>query len=241
MAIETTPPDPTCPYCKSSTWLDMGKRKGVKCGTCGSLERTRVIKVLLDNAGIPKPGSRILHFAPERPLYRFLSSVPNVTYDACDLAPENYKFGNIRKFDLCADVMSLESETYDLIIHSHVMEHIPCDVTAVLFHLHRALKPAGVHVVCIPIMPGRYSEDLGVPFGEEATRRFGQEDHVRLFGVVDIHRTFGMVFKIDENYDMENYIDSLTLDKYNIPMRERKGFSGSSVFMFGKDDIRLVS
>jgi phosphoglycolate phosphatase len=203
------------------------------------LERTRVTKLFLDKLGLPKPGSKILHFAPEKGLMQFLSSVKDVAYRGVDFAPENFNFARIEKFDLCSDAQGLPSNEYDLIIHSHVMEHVPCNITAVLYHLHRALKPGGKHFVCIPFFGESYAEDLGPIVASEATKRFGQNDHVRKFGTSDLQRTLGMIFNIEDDYSLGKYFSEAELDRYNIPEKQRDGFTLSSVFVFDKEDILL--
>nr|WP_255732831.1 methyltransferase domain-containing protein [Ruegeria sp. Ofav3-42] len=181
---------------------------------------------------------RVLHLAPEKSLAGILSR-ENIDYDPIDIEPGNFPFCTVRKFDLCEDAANLPSNHYDLIIHSHVMEHIPCNVTAVLFHLHRALKPSGMHFVCVPFMGGTSAEDLGDISKEDAIAWFGQNDHVRRFGAADVHRNLGMIFNIPTTYSMLNYATVKELDEANIPERERNGFTGSSVFPLKKDDLLL--
>jgi phosphoglycolate phosphatase len=55
-----------CNVCGSTDFRDMNKRPRVYCGSCQSLERSRVIKLYLDADRILKPGMRVLHFAPEK-------------------------------------------------------------------------------------------------------------------------------------------------------------------------------
>lgn len=213
----------------------------VRCNSCGSLERTRVIKLFLDKYDLPQSDMKILHFAPERGLYALFSKVKDVSYEPVDFMPENFKLRGIKKFDLCTDAAKLPSNEYDLILHSHVMEHILCNITAVLFHLHRALKPSGKHFMCLPFLGETYAEDLGPLTPKEAEKYFGQNDHVRKFGTQDIQRTIGMVFKIPETYSLNDYLSSEDMDKFNIPERQRDGFTLSSVFVMDKDDILLKS
>src|SRR3546814_17373430 len=89
----------------------------------------------------------------------------------------------------------------DLILHSHVMEHIPCNITAVLYHLHRSLKPEGKQVCCVPIIrDGPYAEDLGPTSADDAAARFGQDDHVRTFGGQATRRHSGMLFSLPASH-----------------------------------------
>ena len=119
------------------------------------------------------------------------------------------------------------------------MEHIPCTLAFPFCHLSRALKSNGVHVFCVPLMPGYYDEDLGQLTAEEAVRRFGQHDHVRRFGVRDIERHLGMVMRLDTDFSLYRHFDAPTLDHFNIPESERAGLHGSTIFVARKSDYRL--
>ncbi|WP_240477015.1 methyltransferase domain-containing protein [Roseivivax marinus] len=181
-----------------------------------------------------------MHFAPERGLYPHLSAGGVATYDPVDFAPELFKFCNARKIDLCTDAARLPRHSYDLIIHSHIAEHIPCNITAVLFHLHRALKPGGMQLMCIPFLSGHYEEDLRALSDEEATRRFGQKDHVRKFGTADLRGTIGMIFRLPNRYSLLDWFSAETLDECNIPEAARSGFTPSTVLPVKKEDLLLA-
>lgn len=217
----------------------MGQRKNVRCADCRSLERTRAIGLLLDHFGTPKPGSRVLHLAPEKGLADYIKSKNPELYDAVDIDPARYPHSDVRKFDATTDCENLASDHYDLIIHSHVLEHIPCNIAYVLFHLSRALKPDGYHLFCLPILKGHYSEDFAPLTDEDATARFGQFDHLRRFSRDDIDRHLGQIINIDKNYSLYDYFDKAVLDKANIPENERTGLKSSTVFIARKSDYRL--
>lgn len=228
-----------CNVCGGSTFGDMRARRGVRCSTCGSLERTRVMMLQLERLAIPTPEQRVLHFAPERGLSRRLrAAVRAGNYTAYDLHPENFHPGTER-FDLCRQVGELPTGRYDLIVHSHVLEHLPCNYTAVLFHLHRALTATGVHLCSTPILPGHY-EDQWVGLTEaERKKRFGQEDHVRRFGLDDLAVTLGMVFRLPARYDLTDVFSPEELDRVNIPDYARQGYSQHSVLVLRKEDLLL--
>lgn len=229
-----------CNICGNDEWGDMGSRRNVRCVTCNSLERTRVMKLFLDRHRSRSNVTRVLHFAPEKGLFEHVSGLDLVEYRVADFMPQNFKFTEVERFDLCTDCRDLPSDTYDVIMHAHIMEHVPCNVTAVLSHLHRALAPGGVHLMCIPFMNGGSEEDLGELSREDATRRFGQGDHVRKFGRLDMGRTLGMVFRIRDPFSLLDYFSADELDRCNIPERERTGYTGTSVFPLTKADYLLA-
>ena len=105
----------------------------------------------------PRADWKVLHVAPDKQLAPYFTSVCNAGYDPVDLHPRHYANSigrSVRRLDLCREATSLPDETYDLVIHSHVVEHIPCNVTLVLQHLQRAVKRGGVHLFAIPVLTG---------------------------------------------------------------------------------------
>jgi phosphoglycolate phosphatase len=203
------------------------------------VERTRIIKVVLDMELRIRPGMSILHIAPEAGLSQFLRSLTDVNYRAVDLCPGLYRHCRVEEMNLVHDAEKLPSEAFDLIIHSHVMEHIPSNVSAVLMHLHRALKNDGLHIFAVPIYSGHYEECLEDIGPVERRRRFHQEDHVRRFGRDDIQLTLGKLFSIPETYDLGQRYSGVDFVKCNIPEGATRGYSSHSVFCLRKSDSRL--
>lgn len=229
----------TCNVCGAQSWGAQGKRQNVRCTECGSLERTRAVKLLLDHHKVPAEGARVLHFAPERGLGRYLQDKAGVGYDGADLYPDLFPGQQVRRFDLIADAPTLPDNHYDLILHSHVLEHIPCNIAYVLHHLYRALKPNGLHIFCVPLLPGYYDEYFGPMTAEDATKRFGQSDHVRRFGVQDIDRHLGLLIRMNPSPSLYDTFDKAVLDQCNIPESQRTGLHGSTVFVSRKSDFLL--
>jgi ubiquinone/menaquinone biosynthesis C-methylase UbiE len=231
---------PVCNICGSDSFVDMGARKAVKCALCESLERTRIMGLLLKKHGVPRPGMKILHLAPEKGIgMYFLKIVGQDNYHARDLDPSRYTFCNAKQFNLCTDAEQLPDNYYDLIVHSHVIEHVPCNYSAVLLHLHRALSPEGLQMCGIPVSSGFYEETCGPLSQEERTRKFGQFDHIRRFGDQDVQLSLGMIFKIPPVYDLATMFSADELNQYNIPENARTGFTPHSVFVFRKTDAKI--
>lgn len=229
-----------CNVCGGREFIDMRRRPKVRCANCNSLERTRAMIMLLEKQGVPRRGDRILHLAPEPGVTRWLVERSGEDgYDARDLEPERFEHCRVERLDLCAEAAELPSDHYHLILHSHVMEHVPCNWTAVLFHLHRALHPDGVHAFCIPFLPGAYDERWGGVSGRERVARFGQNDHVRRFGADDVQVTLGMVYPIQQEYDLEAVFEPEELERNNVPSYSRKGFTPDTVLTMRKSDLKL--
>lgn len=233
---------PQCNVCGSEAFVDFRKRPAAQCGECGSLERTRVLMLHLQKLNLLSAGTKVLHFAPERGLATTIRrSVGEENYTPVDINPKRYlrDVEGVKRFDLCKDSFSLKPQSFDVILHSHVMEHVPCNYGAVLVNLHRALTTRGFHICSIPILPGRYDETTARLDAQEAVRRFGQHDHVRRFGADDLSLSLGMIFWMPESYDLSACFHEAELTKAHVPKYAQRGFSPHSVFVFPKDGLRL--
>lgn len=217
-----------CNLCGSPEFRDVGKRSNVLCVRCGSYERTRLMQLYLARHGLRR-NMRILHLAPETGLARWL--MPQVdAYVAADFDPPRYKhIPDVQFVDLTEPESYERFGTFDLIIHNHVLEHIPYNYSALLLRLHRMLRPDGVQAFSVPVYGGFYTEHWGPMSDEEATQRFGQFDHIRRFSPKDLSRTIGALFTLDEP-DLAASFGAETLRAANIPETEWLGWNGSSIF-----------
>ncbi len=150
-------------------------RYGAECIGCGSFERHRLLKLWWDANKESVRGARVLHFAPEPNVQQFVE--PQVgEYHSADLEPERAKLAlNIEK-------TGLASESYDLIICLHVLEHV--DDRGALLELRRILARDGILIVMVPVVEGwdiTY-ENSAIVRPAERTAHFGQWDHVRTYG-----------------------------------------------------------
>jgi len=127
------------------------------------------------------PAPKVLHVAPEYAMMSYLSSVSD--YTGADIDPESFK-GHGGKVVHC-DITDIKFPdcTFDLIICSHVLEHVPRDDVAIR-ELFRVLKPGGLAILQVPISMSldKTIEDPSVTDPRERERRFGQYDHVRIYG-----------------------------------------------------------
>jgi SAM-dependent methyltransferase len=225
-----------CPVCKGEIFQDFANRLLARCATCGSLERTRAVYLVLDKFKLVAPGARILHFAPEKCLMDFFMATHSETYQPCDLSPEKYSNNKLLRLDICEDLYSMPSDSWDVILHNHVLEHILCSVKGVLKGFARILKPGGSMVFTIPVWKGTKSiEDLNPHLSdEERFMRFGQHDHVRIFGddVLDIIKN---ALGKDCVIPLEDYLTEEESLRAGIPWQKGIHPTGNSVFWFRKE------
>lgn len=155
------------------------------CPNCLSQVRHRMLVAVLDGKTlIDTPGEAILlvgkdvfHFAPERQLRERIRSTAarHVTADFdrgdCDL-----------RLDLSA-MPEVSDGSFDTLIACDVLEHVSDD-TAAFQEIFRVLKPGGFGILTVPQRdsPASTEENPGVTTENERQRRFGQKDHVRMYG-----------------------------------------------------------
>lgn len=175
-------PEAECPICGAiaRTFGPGGhpdrRRPDCRCQGCGSLERHRGLWLhLRDRTAIVTDAIRMLHVAPDKPLAARFRLLPDLVYVTGDLDPSK---GDIQ-LDLTA--MALPDDAFDLILVSHVLEHIPDDLAA-MRELRRVLSPRGVAIRAVPMWGDSTREDLTITDPAERRRLYGQPDHVRMYG-----------------------------------------------------------
>lgn len=228
-----------CNICGGTVFSDMPKRPLARCEQCGSLERTRVAALYLLGADKPAPGSRVLHFAPERGLSRALHAAAGPGYRALDIDPDRYPGLGVEPFDLCRDLFTLAPRSVDLIVHNHVIEHLECNYTVVLARLARCLSDTGVMLFSMPILPGGYMDELIEAPLDAKRAHFGDALHVRRFGRDVLDRTLGMIFPVPDRYDLTARFSESELRDANIPSHHWRTFTGASIFRVTRNDLRI--
>ncbi len=118
---------------------------------------------------------RVLHIAPERQLRQRLSGVHG----------EGYVYGDVADPEHYVDVtnMPFADGSFDVVLCSHVFEHVPDDRKAVS-EVHRVLAPGGWAILDAPVDERREVtfEDATVTTARDRQRVFKQWDHVRIYG-----------------------------------------------------------
>lgn len=187
-----------CPVCDSisKTFKKGGTGEGrsnAKCPSCGSLERHRLMWLHLADRvwpSLPDRKKDILHIAPERFLVEKLKSRADVNYISGDLIMAD----SMAKINLTQ--IQFWNDQFDLIICSHVLEHIDDDRKG-MGEMLRILRPGGVLVVMVPLRGEETIEDPSIDTPEGRLARFGQDDHVRIYGRDIKERLEGVGFSVN--------------------------------------------
>jgi len=158
------------------------RRDEDRCPVCHGADRTRMMMTYLETeTPVGDAPQSVLHVAPDFGLYLWLKRQNQITYTGTDLDAARYRhIDGIRTADLTAT--PFEADTFDIIICSHVLEHVPDDQAA-FSELFRILKPGGHALLLVPLAHDGQGidEDPTITNPVEQERRFGQWDHVRIY------------------------------------------------------------
>ena len=176
-----------CPLCEGSyRFLPWGliRRERARCPGCDSLERHRLMWLWLEASGVLDRPVRILHFAPEPCVSRKLTAMPDVEYVSADSMASDYATPG--QFNMDITNIRFPDESFDIVIASHVLEHVPDDRRA-MRELRRVARPGGLGLIFVPFDDNRDEtfEDWTITSPEGRVRAFGQADHVRVYASRD--------------------------------------------------------
>lgn len=192
------------------------------CPRCKSLERHRLAYVLLDER-LPAQLGKLLHFAPEPCITKWLSARTNDYHTADLLVPTV-----MHKEDICN--MSFADDTFDVVWCSHILEHVQDDRKA-MREIRRVLKPNGFAIIQVPIWGAKTNDEpLSTP--EERVMKYFQEDHVRRYGT-DIE---------DRLKEADFSVETLRLDDLDLADVLRHGLAdlcGADIFIARKTVVTL--
>src|SRR5205085_11210655 len=196
-----------CPLCghRFARFKNDWNRGNALCWRCGSHERHRAQWLLLE--GRPRllaDARSLLHFAPEWALRQRLRRLEHLRYVTADLcAPD---------VDLHVDItaLSLEDASFDAVICSHVLEHVPDDAAA-MRELRRITALEGWCLVMVPLDLERRTtyEDPSITDPGERERAFLQWDHVRLYAPDVADRLAAAGFTVECIAPREEFGDSV--------------------------------
>ena len=166
--------------------IGAGKRNA-GCPKCGSTDRERLVYTYLkfEERVFDKPTMKILHIAPEMTIMQKFIKRGFVNYYCGDFFAEaqhaNYSHDFVKHMDI--QNLSFDDSSFDIVICNHVLEHVFNERKA-MTEIYRVLRKGGKAILQVPISP-ILKETISEPSitdGKILEQKFGQKDHVRLFG-----------------------------------------------------------
>jgi len=219
--------DLVCPFCKHGfkrfapygskgsvlekyNVIGGGYRANCFCPFCHSSDRERLLFLFITQNKLIKEGDVILHIAPERNLQKKILKQKKIKYYSVDLdAPRaEYKM-NIEK-------MVFPDNYFDLIICSHVLEHVDNDTWA-MRELFRVLKPDRSAILQVPYLDEIEDviEQENVNDPETRLEVYGHKEHKRLYGKGYIKRLKSAGFEVSKKL-----LSSKDYSKYALNKKE---------------------
>jgi SAM-dependent methyltransferase len=184
-----------CPVCgcRFRRFMDDWNRPNAICWRCGSHERHRALWLLFERRPeLLAAAHALLHFSPEWGLRQRFKRAPQLRYVTADLYEPDVDL----RLDITA--LALPDGSFDAVLCSHVLEHIPDD-RAAMRELRRVTADGGWCVVMVPLDLGRTHtyEDPSIATPEERERAYWQHDHVRLYAADIAERLAAAGFAVE--------------------------------------------
>jgi len=154
------------------------------CPRCDAFDRERLMAIYLDKVFAtfdPNRSYRMIEFAPGDALRKKLRRYPFILYRSADLSrktvDDNVDMTQMGRYG---------DASIDIILCSHVLEHIPEDRKA-MSEISRVLRADGFALILVPLVVGvdQTHEDPSIESEELRWKYFGMGDHVRQYGKRD--------------------------------------------------------
>ncbi len=157
----------------------------------------------------------MLHIAPEICFMDRFESIEGLEYITGDIESP------LAKVKMDIHKIPFEDNTFDVSMCNHVMEHVTDDIAA-MKEIYRVLKPGGWAIIQVPFFPPLRDltfEDDKIKDLKEREKVFGQDDHVRMYGLDYGQRLSKAGFKVTED-DFINSLDKGLVKRYALPENE---------------------
>jgi SAM-dependent methyltransferase len=188
-----------------------------ECPRCASIDRERHLRLFLDRLRAMEPirGGAVLHMSPELRLRGYVESHGLSRYIRGDLSPQHE---GMQKIDL--QRIPFADQTFDMVICNHMLEHVE-DALAAMRDMHRVLKRGGRAICQTPyaVRLTKTFEDPRLQSTEDRLFFYGQDDHVRLFGV-DIEENFRAAGFVGRLIPHEEILPDIDPERFGVNEKE---------------------
>lgn len=181
--------------------IGAGKRNA-GCPNCGSTDRERLLYVYLNNELkiFDQPHTKILHIAPEIVIMQKILEHGFTNYHCGDFFAEgqhaDYSHNLVKHIDV--QNLPFDDNSFNLIICNHVLEHV-YDEEKAMKEICRVLNRGGTAILQVPFSPvlERTISEPSITDPTILEEKFGQKDHVRLFGKDYVSKLKSCGFVVD--------------------------------------------
>tara|TARA_B100001142_G_scaffold91889_1_gene93687 strand:- start:469 stop:1236 length:768 start_codon:yes stop_codon:yes gene_type:complete len=202
-------------YNKLLPYGRLRSRENVLAPDSMSLERHRLMWLYMkEKTNFFTAKLKFLHIAPEYCFIKLFKKMENIDYITGDLISP--------WADIKMDVHNIpfDENSFDVVICNHVLEHVEDD-RKVMTEFYRIMKPGGWGIFQVPI--DRNSkvtlEDPSITDPKERERLYGQNDHVRQYGLDYYDRLVTAGFKVTAD-DYINTLDNELVQRYALAKGE---------------------
>lgn len=208
-----------CPVCSSTfrKFLPYGRqsRDNALCPNCLSLERHRLIWLYLKReTSFFTEKAKLLHVAPEYCFINRFDKLPHLEYITADIESP------LAKVKMDVHEIPFPESSFDMVFCNHVLEHVTDDRKA-MREIYRVMKPGGWGILLIPLfypLPDQTIEDPSITDSRVREELFGQDDHVRKYGLDYVDRLKEAGFEVEDNF--VNQLSSAEQARFGIPASE---------------------
>ncbi len=178
-------------------------RSNALCPSCLSLERHRLLWMYLkQKTDFFTAKHKVLHIAPELSFINRFEKMDNLDYITGDIESP------LAKVMMDIHDIPFEENSFDVAFCNHVMEHVEDDIKA-MSELYRVLKPGGWAIIQVPFfhpIPEKTYEDPAITGKKEREIAYGQDDHVRKYGLDYSQRLESAGFRVK----VDDYVKTLS-------------------------------
>ena len=226
-----------CPICNKESEFNPMMSAGVRtrpqavCLNCGSLERHRLIWLLIEKEIGTKNFNKkqnMLHVAPEASLRDKFSELLGKKYLTADLYEEDV--------DIKMDITDIKypDSSFNFVMANHVLEHVSNDIKA-MKELYRVQKTNGWSILLAPIARQEETyEDSKITSKKGRLKAFGQADHVRKYGYDYVDRLRSVGYKV-RVYKLQDLASRQEIKKMSLKEKGELGdFTQSEIYFCTK-------
>lgn len=193
-----------------------GRSENVLCPRCHSHKRERLLYLYLKHKTrtLSHDQRDVLHFAPEPCLERSLRQSTGPRYVTADLDQRGVRV----RMDITA--IPHPTNSFDVVLCCHVLEHVVHDHRA-MEEIYRVLRPEGFAILQVPIGLAltHTLEDPTIVSPAERFQAFGQQDHVRLYGLDYVDKLRSVGFEV-RTYSYQSEFGQAAAERYGLNPQE---------------------